>query len=61
MVGNKAILPSLSSTVGAVSVSIDGEANVSIPLEDEGEGQVGSPVIQATQMLHLQVKLQQVR
>ena len=42
-----AILPSLLSTVGAVSVSIDGEANVSIPLEDEGEGQVGSPVIQA--------------
>ena len=42
-----AILPSLSSTVGSVSVSINGEANVSIPLEDEGEGQVGSPVIQA--------------
>ena len=30
-----AILPSLSSTVGSVSVSINGEANVSIPLEDE--------------------------
>ena len=42
-----AILPSLSGTVGSVSVSIDGEANVSIPLDDEGEGQLGAPVIKA--------------
>lgn len=37
-----AILPNLSATVGTVNVTIDAEANVSIPLADEGEGAVGS-------------------
>ena len=40
-----AILPNLSATVGSVSVTIDAEANVSIPLADEGEAELGTPVI----------------
>ena len=43
-----AILPNLSATVGSVSVTIDAEANVSIPLEDEGEAELGTPVITAS-------------
>jgi hypothetical protein len=42
-----AILPNLSATVGSVSVTIDAEANVSIPLADEGELELGTPVITA--------------
>ncbi len=42
-----AILPNLAGTVGSVSVTIDAEANVSIPLADEGESELGTPVITA--------------
>ena len=42
-----AILPNLAGTVGSVSVTIDAEANVSIPLVDEGESELGTPVITA--------------
>ena len=42
-----AILPNLAGTVGSVSVTIDAEANVSIPLADEGESEIGTPVITA--------------
>jgi len=43
-----AIIPSLSSSLGSVSVTIDAEANVSIPLEDEGEAELGTPSITAS-------------
>ncbi len=42
-----AIIPGLSSSLGSVSVTIDAEANVSIPLADEGEAELGTPVITA--------------
>ena len=42
-----AILSNLTATVGSVSVNIDAEANVSIPLADEGESALGTPAITA--------------